>query len=300
MNEPHAEEQPGAKRLRRKGHNKLLLDERVKNYQAFIANGNVDQFVLQLTQNPDDVLAVMNIVRDERDTNRRNTVDFVTRLIESAIDRSQIDDQVRSALQWLKDSINRVMLPAGESDRPVRTLITELAPGGSSTIPITIYLSDETIHEQVEAAVEDLLNSTGLRIDSRDAPVLGSWFRRMRANLRNAARSPIGREVAIMAAHTVESRTVLAQDAAVTAKMLENLGPVIAALQPTKDAAIRVGALLIVKVDWVVTVHQLTAAQQLELDHRPQLAASPHEITAALELISAHPNQPAELNHRVD
>ena len=56
----------------------------------------------------------------------------------------------------------------------------------------------------------------------------------------------------------------------------------------------RAGALLIVKVDWVVQVHQLTAAQQAVLDHRPQLAASPTEIVAALQL--AEPvSQEAEL-----
>ena len=41
--------------------------------------------------------------------------------------------------------------------------------------------------------------------------------------------------------------------------MLQNLGPVIEALQPTKDAVLRVGALLIVKVDWTIVVHRLTA-----------------------------------------
>ena len=44
------------------------------------------------------------------------------------------------------------------------------------------------------------------------------------------------------------------------------------------------GTLLIVKVDWVVNVFQLTAAQQAKLDHQPQLALSPHEIVAALDL----------------
>lgn len=66
--------------------------------------------------------------------------------------------------------------------------------------------------------------------------------------------------------------------------MMQNLGPVLDALQTTKDAVIRAGALLIVKVDGVVVVHQLTAEQQLMLDHQPQLAQSPHDILAALEL----------------
>lgn len=153
-----------------------------------------------------------------------------------------------------------------------------------TTLPITIYLSDESVHEQVETVVEDLLASVDGHIEHRDDPIFGSWFRRMRAEIGEAARSPLGREATLVAAHAAESRFVHAQDATVTATLMQNLGPVLAALQPTKDAVLRVGALLIVKVDGVVMVHQLTAAQQLKLDHQPQLAQSPHDILTALEL----------------
>jgi hypothetical protein len=155
----------------------------------------------------------------------------------------------------------------------------------ASTMPITIYLSDERIHEQVEAALEDLLAVAGLQIESRDDPIVGSWFRQMLATAKQVTRSPAAREATLVAAHVADTRLVLAQDAAVTATLLQNLGPVLGALQPTKDAVIRAGALLIVKVDWAVNVFQLTAAQQAQLDHRPQLAHSPHEIIAALNLM---------------
>jgi len=36
------------------------------------------------------------------------------------------------------------------------------------------------------------------------------------------------------------------------------------------------------KIDDRLVVHQLTAAQQLRLDHEPQLAMSPREVLAAL------------------
>jgi Tetratricopeptide repeat len=154
----------------------------------------------------------------------------------------------------------------------------------ASMIPVTIYLSDGAVHRQVEAAVEELLATSGLQIESRDDPIAGSWFRRMWATVKAAANSPAAREGALIAAHVVETRTVLSQDAAVTATLLQNLGPVLGALQPTKDAVIRAGALLIVKTDWVVHVYQLTAAQQAVLDLSPQLPRSPHEIIAALNL----------------
>ncbi len=151
-------------------------------------------------------------------------------------------------------------------------------------LSISIYVSDEMISGQVETAVEALLETVNLEISYRATPIKGSWFRLMRAKFRSAIGSPVGREIAMTAAHAADARFALTQDAAVTATMMQNLGPVIGSLQPTKDAVIRVGALLIVKVDWVVSVFQLTATQQFELDHRPALASSPKEIIAALEL----------------
>jgi hypothetical protein len=150
-------------------------------------------------------------------------------------------------------------------------------------IPVSIYLADEDIHEQVETAVEQWLATADVSIDTRAEPVIGSWFRRMGASMKKTVGTPAAREAALTGMHIVDSRLVQAQDAHVTSTLFQNLGPVLAALQPTKDAVVRAGALLIVKIDWVVQVHQLTAAQQAILDHRPQLATTPKEIIAALQ-----------------
>jgi hypothetical protein len=159
--------------------------------------------------------------------------------------------------------------------------------GGAGTLPLTIYLSDGASHADVEQAVEDLLATAGLRITDRAEPVIGSWFRRMTARAKQGLQSPMAQEAVLTGVHVADSRLVLAQDALVTAQLLQNLGPVIASLQPTKDAVLRVGALLIVKVDWAVSVFQLTAAQQARLDHQPHLASTPREIVAALQLVSS-------------
>jgi hypothetical protein len=156
-------------------------------------------------------------------------------------------------------------------------------PAESRLVPIAIFISDESIHDQVERAVEALAQSAGLVISSRQPPVIGSWRRRMRAALR----SPAGEEILATAMHAADARLVQRTDAETTAIMLQNLGPVIGALQPTKDAVVRVGALLIVKIDWTLVVHQLTARQQLVLDHSPDLEAAPHQILQALGLAAA-------------
>ena len=162
--------------------------------------------------------------------------------------------------------------------------------GSGSVLPISIYLSDERIHEEVEAAVDDWIAGASLVIEERDEPIIGSWFRRVRAGVKQAVHTPAAQDALLTAAHAVDTRMVLAQDAAVTATLLHGVAPVIASLQPTKDAVVRAGAVLIVKIDWVVQVHQLTAAQQVVLNHQPQLLSSPTAIIAALQLNGANGN----------
>jgi CATRA-associated small protein len=135
--------------------------------------------------------------------------------------------------------------------------VERLAAAGR-VFPVSIYLADEAVHVQVERAVDLLLRQAGLRITEREEPVSGS------------------------AVHAADARLFLRQDAELTTLLLQNLGPVITALQPTKDAVVRAGALLIVTADWVVAVHQLTPRQQLMLDHAPHLESEPHQVLKAL------------------
>ncbi|MFR0359626.1 hypothetical protein, partial [Streptomyces sediminimaris] len=173
-----------------------------------------------------------------------------------------------------------------ESARPQKpaTRSSELE---ATALPVTMYLSDEAAHADVQAAVEALLATAGLEVLDREDPILGSWFRRMRATISRTARSQAFREGALTAAHIADARLVLVQDATITATMMQNVGPLITSLQPTKDAVVRIGAVLVVKVDWEVRVLQLTAAQQAVLDHRPQLATSPRDVIGAIGLIGA-------------
>ncbi len=187
------------------------------------------------------------------------------RVAESPVSPVRAPDEVREHLESAIRILQELQVPA---------------PADPRSFPVTIFLSDDALHEQVERAVNILIESAGLVIVSRQPPVIGSWFRRMRAVLR----SPAGEEVLATAAHAADSRFVLRADAEVTAMLLRDLGPVLTALQPSKDAAVRVGALLIVKVDWTVVVHQLTPRQQLVLDHSPGLETVPHQILHALGL----------------
>ncbi len=154
----------------------------------------------------------------------------------------------------------------------------------SSEFPISIYLSTAADHELVQAAVEDLVRAAGAEILERAEPKIGSWMRRLIGRMKVATQTPGGRDVATTAAHAVEARMVQAQDATNTATLMQNLAPMLTALQNTPSAVIRVGALLIVKNGDTLAVHQLTATQQFHLNHKPDLLTSPHDILHALDL----------------
>lgn len=97
----------------------LRLDAEVRAFKTLIEKGDLDQFALQLAQNPRNVQAVVEALVAERDTHRKDVLNFITKLIGSdALDRWQIDDEVRVMMQWMRTSIHRV-LTGTDSARPL-------------------------------------------------------------------------------------------------------------------------------------------------------------------------------------
>lgn len=110
----------------------------VERYRVLIAAGDIDQFALLLHQNPTNSAAVLRRLMEDRDQDRRQTVEFVNKLMESgALERWEIDDQVRVVLDWLKEATDRVIKPA-EEVRPLSVVdgtpsarIVPMAGGGN-------------------------------------------------------------------------------------------------------------------------------------------------------------------------
>ena len=92
------------------------------------------------------------------------------------------------------------------------------------------------------------------------------------------------REAAKGAAHAVEAKTALAWDADLALKHSQAVSNVLTSLGQTKDAIVRIGPILIVKVNWAVAVHQLTLAQQFDLEHMNSAALTVKETLCSLGL----------------
>ncbi|MGW4525762.1 hypothetical protein [Amycolatopsis sp. NPDC004378] len=151
---------------------------------------------------------------------------------------------------------------------------------------VSIYLDDQEGVSRVEREVVALVEFAGGVIVDAEEPVSGSWFRRMRALFAQATAPHVGQDALTLGAQAATSRLVNASNAQNTATLMQNLGPLLTSIERYENVVIRVQALLIVKVDGSLVVHQLTPAQQLTLDRNPDLARLPHDILPALGLSS--------------
>jgi len=97
------------------------------------------------------------------------------------------------------------------------------------------------------------------------------------------------REAAKSAAHALEAKSALAWDADLAIKHSQAVGNLLASLSQTRDAVVHIGPFLIVKANWTVAVHQLTLAQQFDLEHMPVAGCAGDEILATLGLAAAAP-----------
>lgn len=242
-----------------------------------------------VTQNDvaDALLVLRDIVGRPLAADRWNDVDRVVTALAKAFAAGD-GDTLRSAttrLELLSPERDAAGRSAGRAaPSAVRARILAAAEVLETAVPVTVYLSDGRDHGLVESAVERVLGSLGFHVVGREGPVAGSWFRRMLAATRSLVTDdPVAASVIVDA----EARYLQQQNAQNTALLMQNLGPLLTSLQSTKDAVVRVGAFLVVKVDWTLVVTQLTPQQQLKLNHSPQLATEPQQILDILGLPAA-------------
>ncbi len=97
-------------RILQEKNRRAIMDGRIKVYRQIIAAGDIERFALQLANNPDDITAIAEIMLQEQQTSRRDTIDFVAHLVDSGvIERWEVGDHAREVLQSLKEVTARVL-----------------------------------------------------------------------------------------------------------------------------------------------------------------------------------------------
>ena len=97
-------------RLLQEDHKRRITADRMEVYRQIIATGDTERFALQLADHPDDIGTIEKIIREEQRVSRRDTIDFVARMVDSGvIERWQVNDEIKVALAWLREATARVI-----------------------------------------------------------------------------------------------------------------------------------------------------------------------------------------------
>jgi hypothetical protein len=121
------EEEEAQQRLRmiKNKNEQEIMAERIAVYRQIIATGDVEQFALRLANHPDEISAVTEIIREDQLRSRQDTIAFIKHMVDSGVvERWEVSDQVREALEWLRDATARVVTDkhhrTTEADQPLR------------------------------------------------------------------------------------------------------------------------------------------------------------------------------------
>jgi len=97
-------------RLLQNRNQQEITKERMEIYRRIIAADDAERFALRLSQHPDEISAVTAIIREDQLNRRHDTIDFISRMVESGVvERWEVSDQVREVLQWLTEATVRVL-----------------------------------------------------------------------------------------------------------------------------------------------------------------------------------------------
>lgn len=102
-------------RLLQNSNQQEITARRMDIYRKIIAADDAERFALRLSQHPDEISAVTAIIREDQLTSRHETIDFISRMVESGVvERWEVSDQVREVLRWLTEATVRIL---GDNDR---------------------------------------------------------------------------------------------------------------------------------------------------------------------------------------
>ena len=97
-------------RVLQEENQRQIMADRIAVYRQIVAAGDTEAFAMQLALHPADITAIAKILKDEELSKRRETVNFVAHMVNSGVvERWEVSDQAREALQWLKDATARVI-----------------------------------------------------------------------------------------------------------------------------------------------------------------------------------------------
>jgi hypothetical protein len=177
-------------------------------------------------------------------------------------------------------------------------------PGESiQLIPVSIFFDSkkEASIMKIEKAVNDFLETLDFKVFIELTPVIQSWWKRAVAKTVDVISSDEVTSRLKKAEYALEVNTVLKQQSEIDKNHSESLMNIMKSLDSVKNAAIRIGSLLVLKMTDHETGEvnlQVRTLNILELDlinRHPEVQNSPHKI---VELLSKQ--QPSDTTLRIN
>ena len=151
----------------------------------------------------------------------------------------------------------------------------------ASGIQVRIYLAVGDDAGPIDLAVLDLLDAYGFRVEFRDVPVMGSWFREFWVHVKRS--SPPIDEQLVKLARAVELQGLDRPQSEVDLNQAEAVARLLGALDSESDALIQVGSVFLVKFNNVVVVRNLSQTELAYFSRNPALFKDPEKALQCLQ-----------------
>lgn len=153
-------------------------------------------------------------------------------------------------------------------------------------MPVSIYLGEGDDHVAVEAALGLLLAEVEVEMYNLEPPVEGSWFRRSLARVKSETSHLSAEKIAAEVERKIRMEVFDRQQASIDNQQATGAAALIAALQGEERACIRVGSLLVLKLNGQVLVNNLTQYQLAWLERNQVLLRDPEGLLKALDALA--------------
>ncbi|WP_214106409.1 hypothetical protein [Acrocarpospora catenulata] len=189
-------------------------------------------------------------------------------LLRAELDRRQNDFQslVEDEIEYFQEIID------------MRTPESGIVP-----VPVVLYLDDETPAEQVREALAAVLDTLNQEIILVGHPIKGSIWQAFIAAVRRQATPERLDSTAHAARAGMQARLYGEPQSQITKATSEAVASLLDTLKDNSNALIAIGDILIVKVDGVPLVRQLTPEQVDHLQKNPRLYTDPRLALSILD-----------------
>ncbi|TMR07751.1 hypothetical protein ETD86_50670 [Nonomuraea turkmeniaca] len=155
------------------------------------------------------------------------------------------------------------------------------------TIPVLIYLTDETGHEDVERALNIVLDEFGLPVSDAAPAMHGSWLRRLRAIVRDTAAAEPTKQLADEVHRALQLKHLHEAQSRVDQAQAEAVAQLIQALEGTGSAVLMIGSVMILKTGGTISSRTLSQRELIFLERNPGLISDPHQLLRQLTFHAA-------------